>query len=278
MRKEKEGKPRSRLWRSRRATAIPVTFLMLFVSLMLIITATYYVAVTQISARGQMLNFYAAKQSMIGLENSISSVFWSPGTSQIYSVNDFGGNFAITPTAKTLLINITDNTFTDTIFNSPIGQAVYELATAEPGSSGLYLKGDSRTIVNSSASTMTQLRIVTGETSQEIVLSYRPLVSSTVTGSSSGKPVNTVRVYIISINLSQSLNLPSGFYLKAKCASVVSDVRSYNLSYQISALQMKAILDGVNGVVFLPISSNSFGAIINVEVLVCNVQLQRVGV
>ncbi|HVP41736.1 MAG TPA: hypothetical protein VMS95_07270, partial [Candidatus Krumholzibacteriaceae bacterium] len=79
MRREKEGKPRSRLRSSKRATAIPVTFMMLFVSLMLIITATYYIAVTQISARGQLLNFYAAKQSMIGLENSISSVLWSPG-------------------------------------------------------------------------------------------------------------------------------------------------------------------------------------------------------
>jgi hypothetical protein len=276
MRKEKEGKPRSRLWRSKRATAIPVTFLMLFVSLMLIITATYYVAVTQISARGQLLNFYAAKQSMIGLENSISSVLWSPGTSQVYFVNDFGGNFQITPTAKALLINITDNTFTDTIFNSPIGQVVYELATAEPGSSGLYLKGDARAIVNSSTSTMTQLRIVTGETSQEIVLSYRPLVSSTVTGSNGDKPVNSVRVYVISMNLSQSLILPSGFYLKAKCTSVVSDVRSYNLSYQTPALQVKAVLDGVNGVVSLPISSSSSGAVVNVEVLVCNVQLQRV--
>jgi hypothetical protein len=278
MRREKEEKPRSRLRSSKRATAIPVTFMMLFVSLMLIITATYYIAVTQISARGQLLNFYAAKQSMIGLENSISSVLWSPGTSQVYFVNDFGGNFEITSTAKTLLINITDNTFTDTIFNSPNGQAVYELATAEPGSSGLYLKGDTRAIVNSSTSTMTQLRIVTGETSQEIVLSYRPLVSSTVTGSSDGKPVNTVRVYVISMNLSQNLTLQGDFYLKAKCASVVSDIRSYNLSYQISALQVKAILDGVNGVVSLPISSNSSGAIVNVEVLVCNVQLQRVEV
>jgi len=248
---------------------------MLFVSLMLIITATYYVAVTQISARGQLLNFYAAKQSMTSLESSINSILWSPGASQVYFISDFGGNFKITPTAKTLLINITDNTFTDTIFNSPVGKAVYELATAEPGSNGLYLKGDRRAIVNSSTSTMTQLRIVTGETSQEIVLSYRPLASSTVTGSSGGKPVNTVRVYIISMNLSQSLTLSSDFYLKAKCVSVVSDTRSYNLSYQASALQVKVVLDGMNGMVSLPISSSSSGAIITVEVLVCNVQLQR---
>jgi hypothetical protein len=251
---------------------------MLFVSLMLIITATYYIAMTQISARGQMLNFYAAKQSMISLENSINSILWSSGASQVYFVNDFGGNFKTTPAARTLLINITDNIFADTIFNSPVGKAVYELATAEPGSSGLYLKGDARTIVNSSTSIMTQLTIATGEASQEIVLSYRPLASSTVTGSSGGKPVNTVRIYVVSMNLSQSLTLPSDFYLKAKCIGVVSDTKSYNLSYRISALQVKAVLDGVNGMVSLPISSNSSGAVINVEMLVCNVQLQRVSV
>jgi hypothetical protein len=258
--------------------AIPVTFLMLFVSLMLIITATYYLAVTQISARGQMLNFYVAKQSIIGLENTMSSVLWSPSASKVYFVDDFGGNVEITPTAPMLLINITDNTFIDTIFNSSVGKAVYELPTAEPGSSGLYLEGDARTIVNSSTSTTTQLAIVTGETSQEIALSYRPLATSMVTGSSGDKPVNTVRVYVISMNLSQSLTLPSGFYLKTKCVSVVSNTKNYNLSYQISILQVKSVLDGVNGEVSLPISSSSFGAIINVELLVCNVQLQTVEV
>ena len=91
---------------------------MLFVSLMLIITATYYLAMTRISARGQLLNFSAAKQAMIALENNIENVLWSPGASQVYYFDDFGGDFIITPTAKTLLINVTDNNFSDTIFNS----------------------------------------------------------------------------------------------------------------------------------------------------------------
>ena len=253
---------------------------MLFVSLTLIITATYYVAVTQISARGQLLDFYGAKQSMIGLENTISNVIWSPGASQVYFLNDFGGNFNVTPTTNTLLINITNNTSTDTIFNSPVGQAVYELAIAEPGSSGFYFDGDARTIVNSSTSTMTQLEIVTGETSQEIVLSYRPLASSIVTGSSGDKPVNTVRIYVISMNLSHSLALPSGFYLKAKCVSVVSELaKNCTLSPLVSILQVNAVLNGANGDVSLPIHSNSsLGAILNVELLVCNIQLQTVKV
>ena len=256
--------------------AIPITFLLLFVSLMLIITVTYYLAATQISASGQLLNFYAAKQSMIGLEETISNVLWSPGASQVFSVEDFGGNFNATPTAKTLLINVSGNNFTQTIFNGSVGEAVYNLATGEPGASGLYLEGDSRSIVNSSTSTMSQLRIVTGATSQEIVLSYRPLASSTVIGSSAGKPINTVRVYVVCMNLSQSLALQGGFYLKAECLNVVSKNLSYNFSNQISSLQVRAVLDGMDGSVFLPVSSSPSGAIINVETLVCNVQLQQV--
>lgn len=256
--------------------AIPITFLMLFVALMLIIVATYYVAVTQISARGQLLNFYAAKQSMTTLENSINSVLWTPGASQVFYLSDFGGSLKTSPTAKTLRINVTDNTFTDTIFNGSVGKTTYELATAEPSSTGLYLEGDSRTIVNSSASTMTQLRIVSGQISQEIVLSYRPLASSSVTGTDGNRPINTVRIYIVNLNLSQSFTMFSG-YLKAKCSEVVSGEKSYNVSYPITSLQVKAWLDGKMGIVSLPISSGPPGAVVDVEVLVCNVQLQRVG-
>jgi hypothetical protein len=251
---------------------------MLFVSLMLIITATYYLAMTRISARGQLLNFSAAKQAMIALENSMENVLWSPGASQVYYFDDFGGNFTIMPTAKTLLLNVTDNNFYDIVFNSPLGKAVYELPYAEPGLSGLFLKGDARAIVNSSASSMTQLQIATGENAQEITLSYRPLASSTITGSANGKPVNTVRIYVVSMNLSQSITLPAGFYLKARCASVVSTTRNHDITYAILSIQIKVAFEGTNGVVSVPISSNENGAIINVEVVVCNVQLQRVGV
>jgi len=278
MGRENARKQHSRLCRSRRATALPVTFLMLFVSLMLIITATYYVAMTRISARGQLLNFSAAKQAMTALENSIENVLWSPGASRVYYFDDFGGSFKILPTAKTLLINVTDDTFYDVVFNSPVGKAVYELSYAELGAIGLFLKGDSRVVVNSSASTMAQLQIATGETAQEIRLTYRPFASAAVTGSSNGKPVNTVRVYVINMNLSQSLTLPGNFHLKVRSVSVVSTTRSYNLSYTVSSLQVKTVFDGESGSVVLPISSNPAGVIINVETIVCNVQLQRVEV
>jgi len=278
MREENKRRQYSRLCSSRRATAIPVTFLMLFVSLMLIITTTYYVAMTRISAKGQGLNFTAAKQSMTALEGNIETVLWSSGASQVYYFDDFGGTFKIIPTARPLLLNVTDNNFSDIVFNSSVGKAVYELAYAEPGSSGLFLKGDSRAVVSGGTSTVAQLKLSTGESAQEITLSYRPLASSTVTDLSNGKSVNTVRIYVVSMNLSQSLTLASGFYVKARCVSVTSTTRSYNLSYAISSFQVRAVLDGVSGVVSLPVSSSEAGVIVEVEVVVCNIQLERVGV
>jgi hypothetical protein len=258
--------------------AIPVTFLMLFVSLMLIITATYYIAMTSLSAQGQTLNFSAVKQSMIALENGIETVLWSPGSSQVYYVDDFGGNFEIMPTAKVLLLSLTYNNFSNVIFNSSVGEVIYKLPYAEPGSNGLFLTGDARAIVNSSSATMWQLQLSTGETAQEIRLTYRPLASSMVTGFNGSKLVNTVRIYAINMNLSQSLSLPSGFYLKAVCKSVTSITRSYNLPYTISSIQVKTVSDGAKGTVSLPISSNISSVLINVELMVCNIQLQRVEV
>ncbi|MGQ9565082.1 MAG: hypothetical protein ACUVT5_00855 [Candidatus Bathyarchaeales archaeon] len=278
MGRENVKKQYSRVCRSRRATALPVTFLILFVSLILIITATYYVAMTRISARGQLLNFSAAKQSMTTLESNIENILWSTGASRVYYFDDFGGSFKILPTAKVLLVNVTDDVFFDIVFNSPVGKAIYVLSYAEPGASGLFLKGDGRAIVNSSASTMAQLQITTGETAQEITLSYRPFASVAVTGFEDGKPVNTVRIYVVNMNLSQSLTLSGGFYLKIRSINVVSTLRSYNLAYTVSFLRVKTVFDGKNGVVSLPISSGSTGVVINVETVVCNIQLQRVEV
>ena len=141
----KRSKVALRFLLSKRATALPVSFLMLFVSLTLIVSATYYVSVIKIQARGQLLNIAVAKQSMLYFEDSIGLAAWSPGTSSVYHFEDSGGTFKIFATAKNLLINVTDNnTFSDTIFNSNIGKAVYLLPSAEIAIYTLYIKGDRR--------------------------------------------------------------------------------------------------------------------------------------
>jgi len=267
----------SRLWLSKKGMAIPVTFLILFVSLSFVISLTYYFAVSKINSKSQLLKVSAAKQGMLYLEDSIASVAWSPGSSQIYSFDDCGGKFRVEPEAKSLLINLTDNSFYDIVFNSSVSKAVYELPPSESQDDNLFLKGDNRVVINQSRSTMTQLYISQGTESREVTLCYRPLASSTEVGSNDGKPVNSLRIYVISLNSSQNMTLQGNFYLEITCLNVTSSSRSYNFTYQINSLLVKVNFDGVSGEVSLPVSSSEEGALVNVEIVTCDIRLQRVG-
>ena len=270
-------KASSRFWLSKRGMAIPVTFLILFVSLSLVISLTYYLAVSRINSKSQLLKVSAAKQGMLYLEDSIASVAWSPGSSQVYSFDDWGGKLRVEPEAKSLLINLTDNSFYDVVFNSPVGKAVYELPPSESQDDNLFMKGDNRVVINQSTSTMTQLYISPGVESREITLCYRPLASSTEIGSSDGKPVNSLRIYVVSLNSSQNITLQGNFHLEIACSNVTSSSRSYNFTNQINSLLVKVDFDGVSGEVSLPVSSSAEGALVNVEIVTCNIRLRRVG-
>jgi len=278
MKKDRCEKKLPNFLSSRRGIALPVTFLMLFVSLVLLISVTYYFSISRINAKAKALKVSGVEQEMLSLEKVVKFVAWSPGAYEIYEFNDFGGEFRVEPTAKRLVLNLTDNTsFYDVFFNGSIGRVVYELPPSET-QDNIFLKGDSRVIVNQSSSTMTQLHISQGaEYSYEITLSYRPLAGSTVIGSSNGRPVNNLRVYIINLNSSQSTTRLGNFRLKVTCANVTSSWQSYNFSYQITSLTVKAELDGTIGEVSLPISSNSQGAIVNLEIVTCNVRIEDVG-
>ncbi|MGQ9460121.1 MAG: hypothetical protein ACUVRA_02675 [Candidatus Bathyarchaeaceae archaeon] len=256
--------------------AIPVSFLILLVSLSLIISLTYYLAVSRINSKSQLLKVSAARQGMLYLEDSIASVAWSPGSSQVYSFDDCGGKLRVAPEAKSLLINLTDNSFYDIVLNASVGKAVYELPPSEYPADNLFLKGDSRVVINQSRFTMTQLYVSHDAESPEITLCYRPLVSSTEVGSNGGKPVNSLRIYVISLNSSQNLTLQGNFYLEIVCLNVASSLRSYNFSYQINSLLVKVDFDGATGEVSLPISSSTEGALVNVEIITCDIRLQRV--
>jgi hypothetical protein len=264
--------------RSRRAIALPVTFLMLFVSLIILITATYYFSITKISARTLELKTAGAEQEMLSFEKTIKFVSWSPGACEIYEFGDFGGKFKTMPAARPLILNVTDNSsFYDVFYNSSIGKALYELQSSEEALDNLFLKGDSRAIINQSSSTTTQLYISQGTEQYEITLAYRPSVSSTTTGSSSGKPTNNLRVYIVNLNASESITRLGTFRLKSSCLTVTSTLRSYNLTSQLTSISIRADLDNVNSEVSLPISSNAQGAIINLEIIVCRIKIEDIG-
>ena len=157
-----------RLLLSRRGTAIPVSFLMLFVSLTIIVSATFYVSVVEIQARGKLVNVAVAKQSMIALENSIESLSWTPGSSIVYFFEDVGGLFETFPTENRLLVNVTDQTFQDVVFNGTIGKVVYQLPSTRTSISTLYMRGDRRAIVNQTELTLSQMYLSPGEVTPEI--------------------------------------------------------------------------------------------------------------
>jgi len=268
---------------SNRALAIPITYLILFVSLVAIISATYSFAIVKISARGALLKASVAKQNMQILDDAVHSVAWSFGASEVVYIDDSGGVFQTEPTAKRLAINFTNEqsfseTFSEIVFNSSVGRVFYELEPSEFNDVGLFVRGDYRAIINQSASTMTQLYFATGNDAKELTLCYRPSATAALIGTSNGKPLNLIRIYIINLNSSENLMLKEKFYLKVTAVNVATVTRQYVFNVSVSSIALKAIFDGTLSTIWLPVSSNVEGAVVNLEIVVCNVTIQRVEV
>jgi len=267
------------LWKATKAIAVPVTFLMLFVSLTLIVSVTYYFAVTQININNQQVKVTVAKQRMLSFEEAIASVAWSPSAYRIFEFEDLGGRLLADSAAKRLVMNLTDDlSYFDVFFNSSIGKIAYQLSSSEDTSTNLYLRGDNRVVVNQTASTMVQLYLGAGATSPEIALSYRPLIGQSVVEQDSLKPTNRFRVYVLDLNSSETMTMQGKFNVKITCLNVTSSWRNYDFSNQLAALTLRVSLDGKGGAVSLPISSNANGALVDFEVLVCNISVQSAGV
>ena len=250
----------------------------MFVFLTLLVSTTYFFAINRISSESVLLKVSAAKQDMFSLESSIASVTWSPGSSQIYYFNNHEGTLKMAPDDKRLVINITDNSFYDIVFNSTIGSITYTLPSSSAQNEDFYPKGDGRVIVNQSGSIMTQLHLFRDIESQQIIISYRPLASSSLVASDNGKPANNLRIYVINLNSSQPFTFQGNFHVRIACLNVTCTTESYDFQEQIAFLTVKATLDNVIGAVALPISSNEEGATVNLEIVTCNIQLQRTGV
>lgn len=261
---------------SKKALAIPVTYLILFASLIAIISVTYSFAIVKISARGALLKASVAKQNMQILDDAVRSVAWSFGASKVVYMDDCGGPFQTEPTAKNLVLNFTDEqTFYDIVFNSSVGKAFYELEPSEFNYEGFYIRGDGRAIINQSSFTLTQLHAATGDDAEELTLCYRPSATAAIIGTINGKPLNLIRIYIINLNSSQTLMLREKFYLKATGVNVTTVTRQYEFNQSVSSLALRAVFDETTSIVRLPISSNAEGAFVNLELVVCNIKIQR---
>lgn len=262
--------------KSRKALAIPMTYLILFVSLLATISVTYSFAIVKIGARSALLNASVAKQNMLILDNAVHSVAWSFGASEVVYMDDCGGTFKTESTAKTLAINFTDEqSFNTVVFSNSVGKVSYELESSESNDDGLFIEGDYRAIINQSASTMTQLYFASGDDAKELALCYRPSATALVTGMNDGKPLNLIRIYVINLNSSQNLSLKGKFYLKVTSLNVTTFTQQYDLNTSVSSLALKAVFDGTQSTVWLPVSSNAEGLVVTLEIVLCNVQIQR---
>ena len=264
------------LCRSKIALAIPVTFLILFVSTLGIIAVTYYYSIERIDARSVTLKNSMAEQDMGSFDEALSSVLWQSGSSRTFQIDDYGGELRVQPSTNHLLVNVTDNNnISDTVFNATVGQVVYELPYSETADTGLFLKGDSRSIVNQSGSIMTQLYVRNGQEHVEILLRYRLITSAVAYVNEDNTTINDVRIYMVNLSSSQDIESNGEVPLVISCVNVENNVATYNVSYQTGALTINANLDGVQGRVSIPISGNSSGAVVNLELVVCDVKIER---
>ncbi len=262
--------------RSKYAMALPVTFLILFVSTLSIVSFTYYFSVQKVNSQGQSLRVSTAKESLISLNNEIISTLGQPGCSTTFDLIDSGGLLKIQPTNNVLTLSINDNSeIQETILNTSIGRITYQLPYSSTSQIGLYLEGDSRTITNQSGSSASQLCIASGDEHQEIQLQYRPTVTYSVAGFENGKAINNVRIYIVNLNSSAEISLQGELPLHISCTNTLLESKNYEVSNEVGNLALTSVLNGVSGSVSIPISSTTEGAIIHLETVVSNVSIQR---
>lgn len=265
-----------KLCRSKIALALPLTFMVLFVSTLGIIAFTYYFSVERINAQSQALKVSTAKENFRTLDEVILSTLWRPGSSGTLEISDCNGITRIQPHGNLLTISIDDNqSIRGLIFNTTVGKAVYQLPYSGSSETGLYLKGDSRTITDQSGASTSQLCIANGEENVEIQLRYRPTVTYSTAGLQDGKAVNNIRIYIVNLNMSDSIALRGVLPLKASAVNTHLTTVVYQTTQQPQNLKITSMLDGALGSVTVPVSSTDQGVIINIETVVCSVAIER---
>jgi hypothetical protein len=261
---------------SKLAVALPVTFLILFVSTLCIVSFTYYFSVEKVNSQGQTLKVSTAKQNMISLNSEIVSTLGQPGSSATFDFTDSGGLLKIQPTSNVLTLSINGNSeLQETLLNTSIGKITYELPYSSTSEVGLYLAGDSRTVTNQSGSLASQLCIGQGAEHPEIRLQYRPTVTYAVAGMEDGKAVNNIRIYLVNLNSSMAIAQQGELPLQISCINTQLESNNYAVSSKVNNLAVTSSLGQEMGTVSVPISSTTQGAIIHIEAVISNVSIQR---
>ena len=260
---------------SRAALALPVTFLILFVSTLSIISITYAYSVERVNSQGQTLKVSTAKQNLLSLDEAVLSTVGQPGSSSTFDLTDSGGLTNIQPTANVLTISINNADIQETIFNASVGKVVYELPYSRSSQIGFYLKGDGRTVTNQSGASTSQLSIQEGAEHPEVQLRYRPSVTYAAAGLENGKTVNNIRIYIVNLNSSAQIISQGELPLQISCVNTQLTSKNYDVASGSGNLAVTSVLDGESGSVSVPISSTPEGAVIHLEIVISNVSIQR---
>jgi hypothetical protein len=122
---------------SRRALAIPVTFLILFVTMLGMISVTYYFAVDKVNTRSTALKIATAKQDMLSFSETVLPILWQPGSACVFEFSDTGGKLNVQPSTNPLVINVSDNQeISENIFSAAVGQVTYELSYSQTADTG----------------------------------------------------------------------------------------------------------------------------------------------
>jgi len=271
--------PKSKFLRSTKAIAIPVTYMMLFASTVAIISITYSLAIGRIAGRGALVETAIATQNMQALDDSLRSIAWSFGGSKVVYMDDCGGLFTGANAAQKLVISLTDgHGLNSIIFNNSVGEVSYDLQSSESGNYGTYVRGDGQLISNKSQYGMTQLYFTTSGETQNLVLRYRPFVNVAVVNGPENKPTNLIRVSILILSSFPNMRLSEQFRLRLTSVNVTMTLHQYEFNTTVTSLVLNASFDEASGGVTLPIVSGSDGAVVNLEIAVCNLKLQKVEV
>lgn len=261
---------------SRRALAIPVTYLILFVTTLLLISFTYAFAIQRVNSQGQTLKVSTAKEDMISMDSNILEVASQPGSARVFNLQDSGGQINVEPSENNLTLSITDSVgINATIYNETIGQVLYDLPASQSADVGFYLEGDSRTISNQSGSVITQLSEEMGADNPELQLRYRPIVTCATAENQGTLAVNNVRIYVINMNTSDVISLFGKLPLRISCEATLIATTTYTVSYNPGSLTVTSVMNGANGAVSVPISSTPDGAVINVQLVECTIKIAR---
>jgi len=269
-------KPVRNNFRNRRGLAAPVSLLLILFALTMVSTVAYSYSLAQIENRKQDLNLNAAERKNLELETSISTTAWQPGAIRITSFSNYGGKLKIQPSGNNLQLNTTMNTTVVTLFDSSTGRCIYELPSTVVGHYGRWFRGDERAITNQTASVQAQVSVGAGTEYQELNTRYRPTVSSSLGELTVGRRVNKIRIYIINLNSSTSLQSSGEFHIKAAVEDVTIVTQRYDLDASITSITLTADLAGVTDSVEIPITPGPSGSTVHYELVISSVKLTEV--